>query len=173
MNDKEILERIINALDPDYINLCTIKPTNNKGTPYRSIIVNAHSTTYRNEDTRLLFARLKTGGKKNYISFNIEYEHLFTKVGIEYYLIKSEPTFIRIDLDNFISLMDKHAEFSHIMQTIFNDLFTGESFSCCSRYAECSDEKRCTHPDLIYALNCYYKENLIAGKIFYGKNRNF
>lgn len=47
-----------------------------------------------------------------------------------------------------------------------------ESFSCCSRYEECSDEKKCIHPDIKFAKGCYYKMNLENGRIFYGKNRN-
>ena len=47
-----------------------------------------------------------------------------------------------------------------------------EMFGCCSRYLECSDNKKCTHPDKLYVKGCQYKLNLDAGRIFYGKNRN-
>ena len=40
-------------------------------------------------------------------------------------------------------------------------------FGCCHRYKECSDAKKCLHPDKFYARACYYKENLENGKIFY------
>ena len=40
-------------------------------------------------------------------------------------------------------------------------------FGCCHRYKECSDAKKCLHPDQFYAKACYYKENLENGKIFY------
>ena len=48
----------------------------------------------------------------------------------------------------------------------------GESFGCCSRYLECSNEKKCIHPDKVFAISCEYRRNLENGKIFYGKNRN-
>ena len=47
-----------------------------------------------------------------------------------------------------------------------------ERFGCCSRYNECSDEKKCIHPDIKFAQGCIYKNNLENGRIFYGINRN-
>ncbi len=47
-----------------------------------------------------------------------------------------------------------------------------ESFGCCSRYNECSDEKKCIHPDIKFAQVCMYKNNFENGRIFYGNNRN-
>lgn len=44
-------------------------------------------------------------------------------------------------------------------------------FGCCSRYEKCSDNKKCIHPNKLYAKACQYRENLEAGRIFYGKNR--
>lgn len=45
-----------------------------------------------------------------------------------------------------------------------------KDFSCCSRYNECSDLKQCCHPDMSARIGCYYRRNLRAGRIFYGKN---
>lgn len=45
-------------------------------------------------------------------------------------------------------------------------------WSCCSRYMECSDAKKCVHPDRKFALSCGYQKILQSGRIFYGKNRN-
>ncbi|MBQ3591050.1 MAG: hypothetical protein II979_03845, partial [Clostridia bacterium] len=46
------------------------------------------------------------------------------------------------------------------------------SFGCCSRYEACSDARECIHPDAAFALGCGYRQNLLAGRIFYGKNKN-
>lgn len=46
------------------------------------------------------------------------------------------------------------------------------TFGCCDLFEKCSDAKKCIHNDRKYAKGCYYKKNLEAGKIFYGKNRN-
>ncbi len=41
------------------------------------------------------------------------------------------------------------------------------SFACCSRYQECSDAKKCIHPNKLYAKACQYRENIDEGNIFY------
>lgn len=47
-------------------------------------------------------------------------------------------------------------------------------FGCCHRYEQCSDMKECLikNSDPIFARGCQYRQNLEAGRIFYGKNRN-
>lgn len=45
-------------------------------------------------------------------------------------------------------------------------------FDCCSRYEQCSNAKRCIHPDPEFALWCSYRQKLAQGIIFYGKNKN-
>ncbi|HHX28547.1 MAG TPA: hypothetical protein GX716_05980 [Firmicutes bacterium] len=47
-----------------------------------------------------------------------------------------------------------------------------ETFGCCSRYVQCSDERRCVNPDRDLARGCAYKAHLENGRIFYGMNRN-
>lgn len=42
-----------------------------------------------------------------------------------------------------------------------------DKFGCCHRYKECSEEKKCLHPDQFYAKACWYRKNLEAGNIFY------
>lgn len=45
-------------------------------------------------------------------------------------------------------------------------------FGCCNNFLECSDAKKCTYPNKLFASGCLYRKNLENGKIFYGKNRN-
>jgi hypothetical protein len=47
-----------------------------------------------------------------------------------------------------------------------------ETFGCCSSFDECSDQRECLHPKEFCYLGCMYRQNLEAGRIFYGKNRN-
>lgn len=47
-----------------------------------------------------------------------------------------------------------------------------KTFGCCSSFIECSDAKKCIHPNKLYSTACMYRENLEKGKIFYGKNKN-
>ena len=46
------------------------------------------------------------------------------------------------------------------------------SFGCCCLFEECSDAKRCIHPNRLYSTACAYRHNLENGRIFYGKNKN-
>lgn len=47
-----------------------------------------------------------------------------------------------------------------------------KEFDCCSRCEQCSDAKRCVHPNPAVATSCGYRKILKSGRIFYGKNRN-
>lgn len=47
-----------------------------------------------------------------------------------------------------------------------------DMFGCCSHFIECSDEKKCVHPNKLYSKACWYRIKLEQGRILYGKNRN-
>lgn len=72
------------------------------------------------------------------------------------------------------------AENNDSLKKYISDVFAWElkhfmpsyQFGCCSKYVECSDAKKCLHQNSMYARGCYYRKNLEAGKIFYGKNCN-
>ena len=55
---------------------------------------------------------------------------------------------------------------------IDNYISKAGSFACCARYEECSDAKKCLHPNQLYSTACAYRKNLENNKIFYGKNNN-
>ena len=71
---------------------------------------------------------------------------------------------------------DSDSLMSYLVKLVENalDNYTSKagSFACCARYEECSDAKRCTHPNQLYSTACAYRKNLDSGKIFYGKNKN-
>ena len=46
-----------------------------------------------------------------------------------------------------------------------------DTFGCCSRYEACSDAMKCIHPDPVFASSCQYRQNLLTGRVFYGKNK--
>lgn len=50
-------------------------------------------------------------------------------------------------------------------------LSDADSFSCCSSYEACSDAMKCIKTDPMFYARCHYRQNLLAGKIFYGKNK--
>ena len=57
-----------------------------------------------------------------------------------------------------------------VVQDAINRMPT--EWDCCSRYLECSDAKKCVHPDPSMALVCGYRKILSSGRIYYGANRN-
>lgn len=59
-----------------------------------------------------------------------------------------------------------------IASAVFEAILRENGFGCCSRYEACSDAGHCIHPDVMFAAQCSYRQNLHAGKIFYGKNKN-
>lgn len=80
-----------------------------------------------------------------------------------------DGSFWRLDLEdnqteNYLNLLCQA-----ILSTI-NRL--PKEWDCCSRYMECSDAKKCVHPDKSFALGCGYRKILASGRIFYGENRN-
>lgn len=105
-----------------------------------------------------------------YINENI-YDRIKNKMeNVQY---KEGDLYIRISIDNIdqLDILEKE------IQDIFIEMFlqymnTAESFGCCSRYEECSDEKHCVQNDVRLRCSCMYKKNLDAGRIFYGKNKN-
>lgn len=69
-------------------------------------------------------------------------------------------------------------EFNDSLKKYISDVFAWElnhftpsyQFSCCGKYKECSDAGKCLHKNLMYARGCYYRKNLEADRVFYGKN---
>lgn len=77
----------------------------------------------------------------------------------------------RIYIDDFSDI----EKCTHLIEAISNALLaraTAFRFGCCSSFIECSDLKKCLHQGNPEYIGCYYKENLEAGRIFYGKNKN-
>lgn len=70
------------------------------------------------------------------------------------------------------SEMQKLVELLRVRKcSTFRNMVT-ETFACCNSFLQCSDAKRCLHEKDRNYNGCYYRKNLEAGRIFYGKNRN-
>ncbi len=99
---------------------------------------------------------------------------VFQKIAVDFgkhkvHIIKAKPDYTTIDfaigedISKFILPFLKYA-----LEVYKPD----KTFACCSRYVECSDAKKCLHPNPIYSKQCWYRDNLENNKIFYGKNKN-
>lgn len=82
----------------------------------------------------------------------------------------NDDLYIYIDIDKLDDIYLLKSEIIDIHKYLFLNEAV-ETFGCCSKYVECSDNKKCLCTDLIFRLGCQYKKNLEAGKIFYGKNK--
>lgn len=59
-----------------------------------------------------------------------------------------------------------------IEKAVDSYLSKADMFGCCSKFNQCSDARKCLHENQLYSKACFYRKNLEAGKIFYGKNKN-
>lgn len=84
--------------------------------------------------------------------------------------IKSDPKYIRLLIDEDHPV-ESYAELFTQLTRETIDRYPKE-WDCCSRFKECSDAKRCVHPDKAFSLGCGYRKILNSGKVFYGQNRN-
>lgn len=94
----------------------------------------------------------------------------FFKIEDEIKIRKPDPPWVKIPFD--ATIVKKVLENA---KTIFEECYKEgavESYGCCSRYVECSNNNKCVHPDIREARGCIYKHNLERGRIFYGDNCN-
>lgn len=81
---------------------------------------------------------------------------------------ESQKKNIDIEIFDSLDLLDYKNEIIQAAKKIRPSI----SFQCCSRYLECSDAKKCIHPNSDFSSQCGYRLKLENHIIFYGKNRN-
>lgn len=106
--------------------------------------------------------------KSQYVTFDSKYLKDFENRGCDISQTKSDSNHFRLHINYGFEI----EKFSSEIQKIIKSIRVPKTFDICSRYMQCSDARRCVHPDLIHAKECSYKEKLENGIIFYGKNRN-
>lgn len=108
-------------------------------------------------------------GKGKIISIPSQYLQLFD-LDNDMYKIRTQALWTTLTYNEEIA-----TNIAENIIAVFNKCFIDsapESFGCCSRYLECSDNKFCVHPEKGEARGCMYKINLDNGRIFYGANCN-
>lgn len=75
--------------------------------------------------------------------------------------------------------IDCGAEYYDAVKKLVNAIYeskqratTSEMIGCCDMFVMCSDARRCLRSGDPDYRRCLYRENLEAGRIFYGKNKN-
>lgn len=123
-------------------------------------------------------ARIKLTANLHYIEVKPDYKDEFTAAGASTSQADEQDIqnkqgsngWSRIAIDSIDDVLSMTKPLSAVFVLVLTK--EGAGFSCCSRYMQCSDEKKCLHPDFLTSLACAYKRNLEAGRIFYGKNKN-
>lgn len=114
--------------------------------------------------------RSKIGSQVKFISIPIHLEYIIKLFKLEN-SVEVKDDWIRIPIANTESIL----ELSALILEVFDFCYAksvGDTFGCCSKYVECSDAKACIQEHEQWAKGCYYRKNLINGKIYYGKNVN-
>lgn len=109
--------------------------------------------------------------KRNYIYIKSAYENRL-KQYMQLEEIKSMPNWIRFEVTTGEEINSLLSIVSDMYDDMYYQSMDFETFGCCSRYEQCSDELKCVNPDYKLARGCSYKLKLEAGIIYYGKNRN-
>lgn len=118
-------------------------------------------------DTNEIFFRIRLRKKSRYISISNRYEDLLPPDTIVS-RVMSEAGMVRIAIQTCEDILKYVPVLRAVLERICRN---HRDFGCCSRYEACSDAKTCVHPDPKFALGCWYQQNLLEGKIFYGKNK--
>jgi len=110
-------------------------------------------------------------GKNDYICIKKSFQgDVFTRYARD--ICKIDASFVFIP---FYALNNFDENFSDLLLIITQKIlgnYSNDEFGCCHRYIDCSDAKKCVHPNKLESLGCMYKRNLEKGLIFYGRNKN-
>lgn len=162
--ERMIVDRISEFIIPDYLNNAELQIQENKDAK-DSIIIKIGNNTWRNGVIKgdMLFGRIKTGGKAEYLQIKNRYSHIFNKLKVELTSNKTEQNegMIRIKLSDFCGLLTAPTElFVKTLNSIYIDNISFAPFGCCSKYAECEKEGKCLHCDQLYATACQWQKYL-------------
>lgn len=127
----------------------------NPGKQYASVMVKSSTVM-----------RLKFGKKVTF--FTVPYRYMRNQ---NYPISKiQDDGFARTDLSSPDEIRIYTDLFIHILKEALNVI--PSDFDCCNSFNECSDARKCIHPNREFAAGCGYKRILKSGRVFFGKNRN-
>lgn len=150
-NGRKITSYSICIYEPDY----PLSPNTKKDSTRNSIVLNI-----KENGTNLELMIGKTC-----------FEEIGVPEGADVKEIKSDKLYMHVifpaDHSELVNYIKKNTKYA-----CTNYSSKASSFGCCSRFNDCSDAKKCIHVNKLYSKACIYRQNLEAGKIYYGKNRN-
>lgn len=129
-------------------------------TPAYSIITALEKTAFHIYGKRVLNIAVKPSLNSIFREAGIDFKPTRAKNPDEIWLRLTEK-----DHHCFVNRPDLASE-------VFEAVLREDGFDCCSRFLQCSDARQCIHPDIMFSLQCTYRNKLIEGIVFYGQNRN-
>ena len=120
-----------------------------------------------NKSRGAVILRVKDQVLRSYLEFPADRKSFYASIG-EITAVGAAESFLRINLD---AVPDTDAIASAVCADIGARLRVFPSdFACCGLYKQCSDAGRCISDNQDMAAGCYYKRNLMAGKVFFGQH---
>lgn len=167
LSDENVLTYFKSVLNDNFLSLCNLSIKKNKSN-YNSVMISARDTLFRESIPDTLLCRVRQNSPSLILDFNKSCLSFLTDNEIP--AIELSDGFCRVDF----SLCNESfkGNWACALDKIISSAFSLERFGCCSKYIDCSDSKKCVHPDYVFATACQYKTNLESGRIFYGKNKN-
>lgn len=170
--EKMIVDNISTLIKPEYLNHAALVLQENVDSK-DSILIKLENNPWRNGVIKgdLLFGRIKTGGKIEYLQVKKSYSDYFNNMNISYSSNKTElnEDMIRINLSDICAMLDDPTElFVQTINTIYINNISFTPFGCCSKYSECQKEGKCLHTDQLYATACQWRKHLKGSETFEG-----
>lgn len=140
------------------------------GLNYDLGVIQSENRPQKNGETEAILIMGNTvcvvkGKRKKDVSFAVRYQKILDSVGAQYRQLADGLRITPLELSALIG----STELAQLLYEVC--LSDADSFSCCADYEKCSDAKKCIQTDPMFYGRCHYRENLKAGKIFYGKNK--
>ena len=107
--------------------------------------------------------------KSKFLQMRYKFLSIVKDSNVDYSLTNSTPPMIRIGFETQSDIVAMKSLILQAFEMAYVEN-TEETFGCCNSFIKCSDARRCTHPNHLFALGCMYRKNLEAGRIFYGAN---
>lgn len=166
--DKSLRLRENKNMNLDSYSVLIVEPpyplgSESKGGSQSTMKISASKNGYTIDIHKNVFDNVQNPDNISYKVINEKTEEKKKKNTVPTHVIISFPT----DNSEFYNYVE-----SIILYKLAHYRTKNSTFSCCSRFHQCSNEKKCVHENKLYSTACTYRKNLDNGRIFYGQNRN-
>ncbi len=150
-----------NGDDAKSFSICIMEPSiidDGRSSKRNDTIINIRENTLKS-DASILRIEPRKNGATELIEFPKEAKVFRPQSGLYFQISDSAGSLI-----SYIASSVQYAVDTYISKE--------DTFACCSRYMECSKQKKCVHRNRLFSTACQYRKNLETGKVFYGDDVN-